>query len=286
VVVRVGGKGVGGCRVIDRRPWAINFGIYALAVVFVLLAIGPAVWLLLISLQPAGTDLKSISPNMTLKNFQEAWEKGGLATPLLNSVLVTSVRAGLNVLIAALAAYPLARMTFRGRNTIFTLLLCTMMIPDQVIVVPMFTIIAKLGLYDTLIAVVLPFAVSAFGIFLCRNAFAAIPWEMEEAARIDGASAFQTWWNVMIPLAAPTLATLALFSIIGAWSDLLWPLIVLQDHGKFTLPVAVNNLMGQFSTNARLAYAGSVLALIPIIAVFIACQRFLKAELFAGSVKG
>lgn len=270
----------------DRRPRWLTLMLYALAGVFVLVAVGPAVWLLLISLQPAGTDLKSISGNMTLANFREAWSKGGLAGPLLNSVIVTAARAFLNVAIAALAAYPLARMSFRGRNTIFVLLLCTMMIPDQVIVVPMFTIVAKLGLYDTLAAVVLPFAVSAFGIFLCRNAFAAIPWEVEEAARIDGASPLQTWWHVMIPLASPTLATLALFSVIGAWSDLLWPLIVLQDHSRFTLPVAVNNLMGQFSTNARLAYAGSVLALIPIIAVFIACQRFLKAEMFAGSVKG
>lgn len=259
---------------------------YALAAVFVLIAAGPAVWLVLIALQPAGTDLTTISGGFTLANFTAAWRDGKLAGPLINSVGVTAARAFLNVLVAALAAYPLSRMTFRGRDTVFVLLLCTMMIPDQVIVVPMFTIIAKIGLYDTLAAVVLPFAVSAFGISMCRNAFAAIPWEMDEAARIDGASALRAWWSVMLPLAAPTLATLALFSVIGAWSDLLWPLVVLQDRDKFTLPVAVNNLMGQFSTNARLAYAGSVLALIPIVAVFIACQRYLRAELFAGSVKG
>src|SRR5690606_20821497 len=101
----------------------------------------------------------------------------------------------------------------------------------------------------------LPFSVSAFGIFLCRQAFLAIPAEMEEAARIDGASSLRIWWSVMLPLAAPTLATLALFSIIGAWSDLLWPLVILNFDHNFTLPVAINSLLGTFSTNPRVAYA-------------------------------
>jgi putative chitobiose transport system permease protein len=271
---------------IDRRPAWMTSVLWLAAAALAVLAIGPTLWLVLVALQPSGTDLRSISLRFTLSHFRAAWTDGKLGGPLLNSVVVTFWRAALNVVIAALAAYPLARMSFRGRDVIFVLLLCTMMIPEQVIVVPMFRIVAGLGLYDTLAAVVVPFAVSALGIFLCRQAFLAIPDEVEEAARMDGAGALRIWWHVMLPLSAPTLATLALFSVIGAWSELLWPLVVLQDNAKFTLPVAVNNLMGQFSTNVRLAYAGSVLALIPILFVFAVLQRFLKAELFAGSVKG
>jgi putative chitobiose transport system permease protein len=177
-------------------------------------------------------------------------------------------------------------MKFKARNTIFVLLLCTMMVPEQVVLVPMFRIVVGLGLYDTLAAVVLPFSVTAFGIFLCRQAFMAVPPALCEAATIDGAGPVRIWWHVMLPLAAPTLATLALFSIIGAWSDLLWPLIVLQSREQMTLPVAVNTLLSTFSTNVRAAYAGAVLSLIPIILIFALLQRFMKPEMFGGAVKG
>lgn len=271
---------------IGRRPLWLTMVWYGASLCLALLAIGPAVWLLLQSLQPGGEDLRTLTWKFTLANYRSAWTDGKLLGPLLNSAFITIARAALNVALAALAAYPLARMKFKGRDAIFVLLLATMMIPEQVIVVPMFTTIVKMGLFDSLMAVILPFSVSAFGIYLCRQAFLQVPVELEEAARIDGAGSLRVWWNVMLPLSAPTLATLALFSIIGAWSELLWPLIVLQERGNFTLPVAVNNLMGQFSTNVRTAYAGAMLALLPIIAVFILIQGFLKGELFAGSVKG
>jgi putative chitobiose transport system permease protein len=250
------------------------------------LAVGPALWLMLVAFQPADADMRSLGFRPTLHNFRNAWTEGRLAGPLLNSIGVTVVRATLNVLLAALAAYPLARMRFRGREIIFVGILSTMMIPEQVIVVPMFRIVVGLGLYDTLAAVVLPFSVSAFGIYLCRQAFAQIPVDLEEAARIDGASSLRIWWHVMLPLARPTLATLAVFSVIAAWSDLLWPLVVLQSEHKFTLPVAVNRLLGVFAINQRYAYAASVLAILPIIAALIVAQRWLRSGLFAGAVKG
>lgn len=270
-----------------RRPWGVTLYLSLWAFAFIVLAVGPAAWLVVVAFQPADADLNDPFGGFTWQNFVGAWQQGGgLAGPLVNSVLVTIFRAVLNVFLAALAAYPLARMRFRGREAIFVLILATMMIPEQVIVVPMFRIVVSMGLYDTLAAVVLPFSVSAFGIYLCRQAFASIPWEMEEAARIDGANALQTWWHVIVPLAAPTLATLALFSVIAAWSDLLWPLVVLQSQDKFTLPVKINELLGVFATNIRYAYAASVLALVPIIVLFIASQRFLRTGLFAGAVKG
>jgi putative chitobiose transport system permease protein len=271
--------------IIDRRPMWLTAILTLAAALLVLLAVGPAVWLVLVAFQPAGQDLSSIG-GFTFANFEQAWVSGKLATPLINSVLVTLARTGLNVVLAALAAYPLARMKFRGRNTLFLLLLATLMLPEQVLVVPMFRIIEGLGMYDSLLAVIVPMSVSAMGVYLCRQALASIPDELEEAARIDGAGALRIWWHVMLPLIAPTLATLALFSFIGAWSDLLWPLVVLQDRENYTLPVAISSLAGQFSTNIRAAYAGAVIALLPVVTVFLLVQRWFKPELMSGSVKG
>jgi putative chitobiose transport system permease protein len=259
---------------------------YAAAILFVVLAIGPAIWLIVGAFQSTEADLNSLSGPWTTDNFEQVIREGGLGIAAFNSVLVTLARAGLNVLIAALAAYPLARLTFKGREIVFVLVLATTMIPEQVIVVPMFKIAAGMGLYDTLTGAVIPFSVSAFGIFLCRQAFLAIPRDLEEAAWIDGATSLRIWWSVMIPLAMPSLALLALFSVIGAWSDLLWPLIILQSEDKFTLPVAINRMLGVFATNPRVAYAASVLAIVPIIIFFLTVQRWLKPELFGGAVKG
>jgi putative chitobiose transport system permease protein len=284
---------------IERRPLWLTLVYSVLALALAALAVGPALWLLYVSLRPSSDPMYALrlDGNFTPRHFVSAWYYGKdpasappgsptLLVPLLNSLLITLGRATLNVLLAAMAAYPLAKMKFRGRDTIFVLILATMMIPDQVIVVPMFRIVASMGLFDSLMAVVLPFSVSAFGIYLCRQAFIAIPDELEEAARIDGAGSGRIWWHVMLPLAGPTLSTLFLFSVIGAWSELLWPLIVLQNQGNYTLPVALNQLLGQFASNLRPAYAGAVMALGPILVLFVLAQRFLKAELFAGSVKG
>lgn len=268
-----------------RNPgWSIVA--YATAACLVALAIVPALWLVVGAFQSPEAELNTLAGPWTTDNFRDAWQTGGLSIAAFNSVLVTLARAGLNVVLAALAAYPLARFSFRGRQTVFVLVLATTMIPEQVIVVPMFKIAAGLGLYDSLAGAVIPFSVSAFGIFLCRQAFLAIPRDLEEAAWIDGAGSLRIWWSVMLPLAVPSLALLALFSVIGAWSDLLWPLVILQSEDKFTLPVAINRMLGVFATNPRVAYAASVLAIVPIVVFFIAIQRWLKPELFGGSVKG
>jgi putative chitobiose transport system permease protein len=269
-----------------RRPAWVSALLYSSAALLALLAVGPAAWLLLVALQPAGTDMGSLSRSFTLANFAGAWRDGNLALPLLNSLATTIVRAGLNVFIAALAAYPLARMSFRGRDTMLVLILATMMIPEQVIVVPMFRTVVQMGLADTLIALILPVSVSAMGVFMCRQAFLQIPASLEEAARIDGAGSWQVFTKVILPLSAPTLATLGIFSVIAAWSDLLWPLLVLQSQDKHTLPVAVNQLLGVFATNQRYAFAGSVLSLIPVLIAFMIAQRWLKPGMLAGAVKG
>jgi putative chitobiose transport system permease protein len=271
----------------NQRPFWLTLLYYGLAILLTLIAIGPCVWLLGVSLSTADVPINRLPApgEMTTANFRGVWSEAGLGQALVNSLLVTVAQAGLNVLLAALAAYPLARMKFRGRSLIFVLILSTLMVPEQVIVVPLFSTIVSMGLYDTLIAVVLPFSVTAFGIFLCRQAFMSIPLALEEAAS-HGAGALRIWWHVMLPLARPALATLAVFSVIGAWSNLLWPLIVLQEQSRFTLPVAINQLLGVFATNVRYAYAGSVLAIVPVLAFYLLAQRWLLRGLLAGAVKG
>ncbi len=272
----------------NRRPAWLTAWYSLLALILAVIAIGPCLWLLGVALSPAEVPINRLpkADQLTLTNFQGVWSEANLGRALLNSFLVTVSQAFLNVLLAALAAYPLARMRFHGRSLIFVMILSTLMVPEQVIVVPLFSTIVSMGLYDTLIAVVLPFSVTAFGIFLCRQAFLSIPWSLEEAARIDGAGTLRIWWHVMLPLARPALATLAVFSVIGAWSNLLWPLIVLQEQGRFTLPVAINQLLGVFATNIRYAYAGSVLAIIPVLIFYLLAQKWLIRGLLAGAVKG
>ena len=279
-----------------QRTITIRILYYLSGALFVLLAVGPAIWLANIALQPASAihhgqliayDLSDLThpSDYTLANFAGAW-MSGLFRPLINSIAVTIVQTVLNVLLAALCAYPLARMRFPGRNVLLLLVLMTLMVPEQIIAVPLFVTIVHLGLFDTLTAVFLPFGVTAFGIYLCQQGFAAIPVDIEEACRIDGANAFGIWWHVMLPLTRPTLATLAVFSVIGAWSNLLWPLIVLEDERKYTLPVAINQLLSVFGDNVRLAYAASLLALLPLLLVYALTQRWLQRGMLAGAVKG
>ncbi len=272
----------------NRRPLWLTMMMYLFALLLAVVAIGPCFWLFAVAISSTEvpTNRMPMPEQMTMNNFQGVWSEAGMGQAMFNSVLVTVIQAFLNVLLAALAAYPLARMEFRGRSLIFVLILSTLMIPEQVIVVPLFRTIVAMGLYDTLIAVVLPFSVTAFGIFLCRQSFMSIPNALEEAARIDGAGPWKVWWHVMLPLAKPALATLAVFSVIGAWSNLLWPLIVLQEQHNYTLPVAINQLLGVFATNIRYAYAGSVLAILPVLVFYLAAQRWLIRGLLAGAVKG
>lgn len=272
----------------DRKPLHLRLFTIIAAVALAVIAVAPAVWLVAVAISDPTVPLNRLpTPDqMTTANFRGAWSAGGLWRPLINSICVTIVQALLNVFLAATAAYPLARMHFRGRDTIFVVILATLMIPEQVILVPLFRTVVGLGLYDTLAGVIIPFAVTAFGIYLCRQSMMSIPKEMDEAAAIDGATAWQVFRHVMLPLSAPTLATLGVFSVIGAWSNLLWQLIVLQEQQNYTLPVALNQLLGVFSTNIRYAYAGSVLALIPMIVMYIVVQRWLHRGLLAGAVKG
>ena len=187
---------------------------------------------------------------------------------------------------------PLAIMEFKDKKITFFAILATIMIPFQAIMLPVYLITLKLHLIDSVnnfagyLGLIMPFAVSAFGIFLMRQAFLTIPKEMEEAAIVDGCNVFQMFWKVLLPMVKPSLAVLAIFTFIGSWGEFLWPSIVLTKETMYTLPVGVNNLQGMFSSNWRFIAAGSILSTIPILIFFLAMQRYFISGENEGAIKG
>ncbi len=280
---------------------------YIILILLVLSAIGPFLWLLSTALKSPGENIFAYPPDFipdqpTLRNFAEVWTALPMLNFFVNSLVVTFLTVFLNLLFSILAAYPLARMQFKGQQGIFLAILATMMIPFQVIMIPLYLIILRMGLGDTgglilqvlgmelsvnsWIGLVLPFAVSGFGIFFVRQALVSLPRELEESAVMDGANSFQVLFQVLIPLIFPTLATLAVFTFMSSWGEFLWPSIILSDPEHFTLPIGLVQLQGAFSANWRLIAAGTILALIPVVVFFLVLQRHFISGNLAGSVKG
>ena len=160
-----------------------------------------------------------------------------------------------------------------------------MMIPKELIIIPLYTTILKLSWSDTLIGVILPFAVEGLAIFMMRQAFVSIPKELEEAALVDGCSVFKLWWKVMLPMTKPTIAVIAVFTFIGTWGDFLWPLIVLKSQENYTVQVGLSYMTGTFVNNYKFIAAGAVLAVIPLIIVFIFTQKYFEKGMLSGSGK-
>lgn len=201
----------------------------------------------------------------------------------LNSLIVTTGVTLLQLLTSSLAAFAFARMRFPGRNALFLLYLATLMIPFQVTMIPNFILVRALGWYDTYQALILPPAFSAFSTFLLRQYFLSIPRELDEAARIDGATSLRIWWQVIMPLAGPAIAALATFVSLNSWNDFLWPLIITNSPSMRTLPVGLSAFQGQYKTDWNLLMAGSVIAMLPVLLVYIIGQRwFIKGITLSG----
>ncbi|MFM7447943.1 MAG: carbohydrate ABC transporter permease [Leptolyngbyaceae cyanobacterium] len=251
----------------------------------------PLVWLVSTALKSPTENIFQFPPQLipaqpTLQNFVTVWTTRPFGRYLFNSVVVSILTVVLNLLFCALAAYPLARLNFRGRDLIFTLIVATIMIPFQIVMIPLYILSVKLGLRNTYLGIIFPAIASAFGIFLLRQAFRGVPKELEEAARLDGCSELGLWWYVMLPSIRPALVTLGIFVFIGAWSDFLWPLIILDRPEYYTLPLGVATLAGTFSLDWRLIAAGSVISIVPILLFFILMQRYIVATESGSGVKG
>ena len=279
------------------RKFIKGFSTHSFLILMSFLSLFPFLWLISTALKGLDENIFQYPPyfipkNFTLDNFSGVWKQIPFLLYFLNSFIVAAFTVILNLIFSSLAAYPLARMNFKGKNFIFCLILATIMIPFQAIMLPVYLIVLKLHLVDAYgiamgyLGLILPFAVNAFGIFLMRQAFLTIPKEMEEAAFVDGCNVFNIWRKILLPMTAPTLAVLAIFTFIGSWGEFLWPSIVLTNEQLFTLPVGINNLSSAFSANYRLVAAGSIVSILPIIIFFLALQKYFIQGGNDGAVKG
>ena len=279
------------------RKFLKGFTSHLFLITMSFLSLFPFIWLISTALKGNSENIFAYPPvfipkDLTFENFTGVWHQIPFLLYFLNSFIVAAFTVVLNLIFSSLAAYPLARMNFKGINFIFCLVLATIMIPFQAIMLPVYLIVLKLHLVDSYgltlgyLGLILPFAVNAFGIFLMRQAFLAVPKEMEEAAFIDGCSVFNIWRKILLPLTSPTLAVLAIFTFIGSWGEFLWPSIVLTNKALYTLPVGVNDLQGMFSANWRFIAAGSIISIIPIIIFFILMQKHFVSGQTEGAVKG
>lgn len=251
----------------------------------------PLLWLVSTAFKSPSENIFQFPPQLwpsqpTWQNFVTVWQTNPFGRYLFNSVVVATLTVALNLIFCALAAYPLARLQFWGRDWIFTAIITTIMIPFQIVMIPLYILTVQLGLRNTYLGVIFPAIASAFGIFLLRQAFQGVPKELEEAARIDGCSELGIWWHVMLPAVRPALVTLAIFVFIGSWSDFLWPLIVLDRPEYYTLPLGVATLAGTFSLDWRLIAAGSVISIAPILAFFLVMQRYIVPSEAGSGLKG
>ncbi|MDE0633206.1 MAG: carbohydrate ABC transporter permease [Caldilineaceae bacterium] len=201
----------------------------------------------------------------------------------LNSLFVAVSVTTLQILTSSLAAFAFARLRFRGREALFLVYLATLMIPFHVTMIPNFILIRFLRWFDTFYALIVPTAFSVFAVFLLRQYFRGIPTELDEAARMDGASSFRIWGQVIMPLSGPVLAALTIFVFLGSWNDFLWPLVVSNSHATRTIPVGLATFRGQYNTDWHLLMAGSVIALLPVLLVYVFAQkRFVEGITLSG----
>jgi putative chitobiose transport system permease protein len=264
---------------------------YSLLIVIAIAMLLPLLWLMSTALKAPSENIFQFPPRLlpehpTLQNFVRVWQSQPFGRYFANSLLVSALTVGLNLIFCSLAAYPLARLNFVGKDWIFTAVISTIMIPFQIVMIPLYILTVQLGLKNTYLGVIFPAIASAFGIFLLRQAFLTVPKDLEEAARMDGCSELEIWWHVMLPSVRPALVTLTIFVFIGAWSDFLWPLLVLDDPNFYTLPLGVSKLAGTFSLDWRLIAAGSVISILPILLFFLVMQRYIVPSEVGSGVKG
>jgi len=277
------GSGAGG-------QLATKIALYTLLILGALLALAPMLWMLSASVMPTG-EASAYPPRffpstVTFAHYGELFTRLNLGRYLFNSAFIALMVTAISLVINSMAGYAFAKLRFRGRDRTFRLLSLGLVLPVQVAMLPLFLLMKNLHLINTYWGVIIPGMSSIFGIFLIRQYALSIPDDMLDAARIDGASELRIYWEVVVPGILPILATLAIWTFLATWNDFMWPLIVLSDESHYTLPVALANLSGEHVQDTELMMAGSVLTVIPVLAVFLFLQRYYIQGVMAGSVKG
>ena len=238
----------------------------------------PFVWAFVTSISP-GAGLSAtpqlIPENPSLSAYAELLQRLPFVQIVLNSLILAVLTTVFQLATSSLAAYVFSRMPFKGRNAVFAVYLATMMVPLQVLVVPLFVEMKSLGLINTYLGVLLPGIASAFGVFLLRQAMNTIPPDLDQAATLDGAGHFRIFGLIILPLVRPAVATLTVFAFLNSWNSFLWPLIILRTPGMKTLPVALAGLQGQYTTQWDIVMAGSVVSVLPMLALYIFTQKYI-----------
>ncbi|CAG9621107.1 carbohydrate ABC transporter permease [Sutcliffiella rhizosphaerae] len=252
----------------------------------------PFLWVISTSLKPESQaiswPIKWIPETFTFDNFTSVFARQDV--PILrwfwNSFIIATIHTGLMLLFNSMSAFAFARLKFKGRDLLFWTFMGTMMIPPVMNLVPLYGLVSSLGWVNNYAAMIFPGLASVFGIFLLRQFFIGIPAELEEAARMDGASTFTIYWRIILPLAKPALIVLALFTFMGNWNDYLWPLIVTSSADMRTLPVGLAIMQGQFNIQFAKLMAATIFSALPVIILFIFAQRFLVKGIALSGIKG
>jgi multiple sugar transport system permease protein len=250
----------------------------------------PLVWMLVTSVETL-KETRHFPPilvphHVNLGNYTEVLRDAPFARWFLNTLLVTVAVVVGNLFLCSLAGYAFARLKFFGRDVVFILILATLMIPFQVIMIPTFLIVRKLGLIDTLGALIVPNLASAFGIFLLRQFFRTLPIELEEAARIDGASRLGVLFKIVLPLSGPALATLAIVTFLWTWNDFLWPLITIYNPNNMTLQLGLTTFQGAHQSATQLLMAANAMSMVPLLVLFFVAQRYFIRGIATTGLKG
>lgn len=270
-----------------ERVWRTLLGLGGIVVALAMLL--PIIWMVLTAFRPE-SDIVTWPPSLlphdlTLEHFKDIWSAIPFARLYGNTVVFAGAVTIISLVFDAMAAYALARLEFRGRGFVFVLILVMLMLPYQVTLIPLYDTLSTLGLAGTLPGMIIPRMTNAFGIFFLRQFFLSLPRDLEEAARVDGASEWRVFRQIVIPLAKPALLTLGLFHFQYNWNDLLWPLIMAKDLGSATLPAGLSMFMGQHVVEYGLLMAGSVLSLVPVVVFFLIIQRSFVAGIATTGLK-
>jgi multiple sugar transport system permease protein len=255
-----------------------------------LVMIVPLVWMVVTSLQTLDETRHyppALAPtSLQFRNYTQVLQAAPFTRWFMNTLIVTVVCVIANLLFCSLAGYAFARIKFFGREVVFLLILATLMIPFQVVIIPTFLIVKKLGLIDTLGALIVPNLAGAFGIFMLRQFFRSLPIELEEAARIDGASRLGVLFKIVLPLSGPALATLAVITFLWTWNDFLWPLITIYHADNMTLQLGLATFQGAHQTNTNLLMAANVMSMLPVLLLFFVAQRYFIRGIATTGLKG
>ena len=271
------------------RQVMVKIVVYTLLIGFSILEFIPFVWALSTSLNAKANDTSTaglLPAEPTLSNYTKLFDTAPFFLWFANSLGIAIVTVLLTLFFSSTSGYAFARIPFPGRDLVFLLILGTMMIPGIITFVPIYQIATFLGIYNTYQGLILPFMVTAFGIFLMRQFFTSVPVELEEAARIDGAGRIRTFAQVVLPLARPALSALALFQFMGRWNDFTMPLILIRDRNLFTLPLGMSSFRTEYKTDWGLLMSGAILITIPIVVLYIAFQRFFVEGISYTGLKG